>query len=220
MTDLERAIGYEFKDGELLNRALTHTSYANEERMPGYHNERLEFLGDSVLSLVVSEHLYTTRQKEPEGRLTRARAALVCEEALFRYAQKIGLGRCLFLGKGEEMGGGRQRPSLCADAFEALVAAVYLDGGLAQAKRLVLPLIAEEETAVEDYKTALQEKVQATPGATLRYLAAGERGPDHDKVFLALVQLDGKTLGQGEGRSKKAAEQMAAKEALAALANR
>ena len=169
MHPLEKTIGYTFKDSTLLETALTHTSYANESRTPVHHNERLEFLGDSVLSIVVADHLFHQWKDRPEGELTRARASLVCESALFNFAQEIELGRYLRLGKGEERCGGRTRPSVVSDAFEALIAALYLDGGIEVARAFILPFITEGKTAEADYKTQLQEVIQQNPEERLRY---------------------------------------------------
>lgn len=213
---LETIIGYKFKNPRLLETALTHTSYANESRAPVQHNERLEFLGDSVLSIVVADYLFTHNDL-PEGELTRMRASLVCENALFGFAQKIRLGDYLRLGHGEELGGGRRRPSVVSDAFEAVIAALYLDGGIEQARRFILPFITQALTCKnteEDYKTKLQEIIQQNPEERLSYMVTDESGPDHDKHFVVQVHLNSNCIGTGEGHSKKQAEQMAAKEAL------
>ncbi len=210
---LEMTIGYTFKNKELLLTALTHTSYANESRVPVRHNERLEFLGDSVLQLVSADYLFHAYDR-PEGDLTRTRASLVSEDALFQFAQEIHLGDHLRLGRGEERCGGRTRPSVVSDAFEALIAALYLDGGMEVAKNFILPFITEGKHAEEDYKTRLQEVVQANPEEKLRYVLEGEKGPDHDKRFIVSVFLNSNRVATGEGRSKKAAEQHAAREAL------
>ena len=217
MTELEKRIEYTFLDEELLHTALTHTSYANEVKMTGNHNERLEFLGDSVLSVIVSDHLFKTHQKQQEGKLTKTRAALVNEKALFAYAKKISLGNYLYLGKGEDQNGGRERPSICADAFEALIAAIYIDGGYNAAKAFVLPFVEHELTNLDDYKTQLQEVIQQNPGEKLRYFTVKETGPDHDKNFEVEVHLNSNVIGKGTGHSKKEAEQEAAKEALALM---
>ena len=210
---LEEIIGYQFKDENLLLTALTHTSYANESRTPVRHNERLEFLGDSVLQIVSADYLFHAFDR-PEGELTRTRASLVSEDALFQFAQEIHLGDYLRLGKGEERCGGRTRPSVVSDAFEAVIAALYLDGGMEVAKGFILPFITEGKHAEEDYKTRLQEVVQANPEEKLRYVLEGETGPDHDKRFVVGVYLNSNRVALGEGRSKKAAEQHAAREAL------
>lgn len=216
---LERVLGHTFQDKALLETALTHTSFANEARHGTKHNERLEFLGDSVLSIVVAEYLFT-HSSLPEGDLTRMRASLVCEAALFTFAQKIGLGRWLRLGHGEEMGGGRTRPSVVSDAFEAVIAALYLDGGIDAARAFILPFVNSaltKQSAEEDYKTKLQEVVQQNPSERLRYVVASQTGPDHDKHFVVEVHLNSNCIGSGEGHSKKQAEQAAAKEALALM---
>lgn len=216
---LERVLGHTFQDKALLETALTHTSFANEARHGTKHNERLEFLGDSVLSIVVAEYLFT-HSSLPEGDLTRMRASLVCEAALFTFAQKIGLGHWLRLGHGEEMGGGRTRPSVVSDAFEAVIAALYLDGGIDAARAFILPFVTSaltKQSAEEDYKTKLQEVVQQNPSERLRYVVASQTGPDHDKHFVVEVHLNSNCIGSGEGHSKKQAEQAAAKEALALM---
>lgn len=214
MTPLEKTIGYTFKNTGLLQTALTHTSYANESRTPMESNERLEFLGDSVLSLVVADSLFHNRRHLPEGELTRTRASLVCEPALAGFARQIELGNYLRLGKGEERGGGRERDSLLSDAFEALIAALYLDGGIEIARGFVLPFVQAAAPTGEDYKTRLQEVVQQNPEERLRYVVAGEEGPDHDKKFTVEVHLNSNCIGVGQGHSKKAAEQQAARQAL------
>lgn len=221
MKTLEERLEYQFKNRSLLENALTHSSYANEHRDAGMSsNERLEFLGDSILGMVVADHLYREHPQMPEGELTRTRAAMVCEGSLFEVARALELGKYLRLGKGEDAGGGRERPSILADATEALLAAVYLDGGIAQARRLIRTLILgneEEMSASRDYKTALQELVQRESGRKLTYRLVGEEGPDHAKRFSVEVELNGVTVGAGEGRTKKAAEQNAAKAAIAKL---
>ena len=218
MKKLENKLGYRFRDTGLLEHALTHSSYATEHRAAGItSNERLEFLGDSVLGLVVAEYLFRTHPDMPEGELTRTRAALVCEDSLHEVARTLGLGAYLRLGKGEDSGGGRSRPSILADAVEATLAAVYLDGGFDAARGIVQNFILnkEREKAVDrDYKTGLQERVQRTPGRRVGYHLVEEIGPDHDRVFVMEVTVDGKVAGQGQGRTKKEAEQLAAKAAL------
>lgn len=214
MHPLEHVIGYTFKDPQLLETALTHTSYANESKTPVKHNERLEFLGDSVLSIVVADDLFHQCKNKPEGELTRLRASLVCESALFEFAKEIDLGSYLRLGKGEERGGGRTRPSVVSDAFEAVIAALYLDGGIEAARAFILPFIAQGKAAEDDYKTQLQEVIQQNPEERLRYQVESETGPDHDKHFVVAVYLNSNCMGRGEGHSKKAAEQHAAREAL------
>ena len=224
MRELEKKLNYTFRNPALLEEALSHSSYANEHRGAGLHsNERLEFLGDSVLGFVTAEFLFVRHPDLPEGDLTRIRAALVCEQSLYEVAGKLDLGRHLKLGRGEEAGGGRERMSILADAVEAVFAAVYLDGGIAAASQLIhrVLLDAEREADVEerrrDYKTALQEQVQRKAGQELTYCMIGEQGPDHAKIFSAEVRLNGVPVGSGSGRSKKEAEQVAAKAALAAL---
>ena len=223
MKTLENKLGYTFQNPQLLENALTHSSCANESRGKLSSNERLEFLGDSILGMVVADHLYRNHPDLPEGELTRTRAALVCEESLVEVAEELGLGEYLRLGKGEEAGGGRQRPSIRADAVEAVLAAVYLDGGIGEASALIhrVLLDAERQEAVEarrrDYKTLLQELVQRTPGRTITYRLVKETGPDHCRVFVMEVSVNGQPVGQGEGRSKKEAEQAAAASALKAL---
>lgn len=215
---LEKKLGYTFRCKEQLQAALYHSSYANEHRCCGVSsNERLEFLGDAVLGLVTADYLYHKYPDLPEGDLTRMRAALVCEESLYEVAQSLGLGNELRLGKGEEAGGGRCRPSILADATESVFAAVYLDGGMEAARNFILPFITEGKTAEEDYKTQLQEVVQQDPSAVLRYEVTGETGPDHAKKFTVCVWRNGEKLAEAPGRSKKAAEQHAAKLALEKL---
>lgn len=224
MEGLEEKLKYRFRDGALLSEALNHSSYANEHRSARLmSNERLEFLGDSVLGFVTADFLFGQHPDLPEGDLTRIRAALVCEQSLYEVAQKLNLGRYLKLGRGEESGGGRTRTSILADATEAVFAAVYLDGGIGAASALIhrVLLDAEKEEAVEerrrDYKTALQELVQRQAGQELTYRMAGENGPDHDKTFTAHVLLNGALVGTGAGHSKKEAEQAAAAAALEEL---
>lgn len=214
--ELQQVLHYQFKNPALLRIALTHTSYANESKVPATHNERLEFLGDSVLSVVAADYLFHQSDR-PEGELTRMRASLVSEDALFQFASEIELGEYLRLGHGEELGGGRTRPSVVSDAFEAVIAALYLDGGLEAARRFILPFLSEGKTAEEDYKTRLQEVVQQDPGAKLTYVVEDEAGPDHAKQFTVGVFCNGRRLAGGVGRSKKAAEQHAAQQALRSL---
>ena len=223
--ELETKLQYTFRDPSLLEQALCHSSYANERRSRhARSNERLEFLGDSILGLVTAEFLYRQRPDWPEGELTRNRAALVCEKSLYGIALELGLGEHLHLGRGEESGGGRNRPSILADAVEAVLAAVYLDGGMDAASALIhrclLSDFPEEapEQRNQDYKTVLQELIQHNPEPVMTYGLLDERGPDHAKVFTMEVRVNGKQLGQGTGRSKKEAEQAAAKAALELLA--
>lgn len=212
---LQDTIGYKFHNLVFLEVALTHSSYANEELK---YNERQEFLGDAVLSIIVSDYLFNN-YTVPEGELTKLRAAIVCEKSLDVMANKIHLGEYLRLGRGEEMTGGRTRPSIIADAFEALIAAIYLDSGIESARTFVLPFVTEmleheDSLFFKDYKTILQEIIQQNPEEKLVYKLVGEKGPDHDKRFVVDVMLNSNVIGKGEGRSKKNAEQMAAKEAL------
>ena len=222
MNHLEETLGYRFQDISLLENALTHSSYANEHH--GGHlqsNERLEFLGDSILGMVVADYLYRNLPTLPEGDLTRIRASLVCENNLVIVARQWNLGAYLKLGKGEETGGGRERPSIRADAVEAVLAAVYLDGGIAQARRIIQKFIldnmSEMSTAGRDFKTALQEFVQRKSGQALTYHLLSQSGPDHAKTFEMEVRLNDVPVGSGKGRSKKDAEQAAAKAALQLL---
>ena len=221
MKTLEEKLGYTFQDRSLLENALTHSSRANESRGTLASNERLEFLGDSILGMVVADHLYRNHPDLPEGDLTRTRAALVCEESLVQVAHDLGLGEHLRLGKGEEAGGGRNRPSIQADAVEAVLAAVYLDGGIGSVRKIIQRFILSREmaglTQPHDYKTALQELVQRESGQVLQYRLTGEEGPDHDKRFFVEVTLNGTPIGSGSGRSKKEAEQMAAHAGIQAL---
>ena len=220
--DLEAAIGYSFKNITLLQNALTHSSYANER----WHNslmsnERLEFLGDSILGMVVADYLYRNYPERPEGELTRMRADMVCEVSLAKVADKLDLGRHLLLGHGEEQGGGRNRKSILADATESVIAACYLDGGMEAAQafiqRFILCNVPDTRLTNKDYKTALQELVQKKKNQVLTYHLIGESGPDHDKEFAVQVQLNGKVVGSGAGSSKKRAEQDAAKQAMETL---
>ena len=214
MEELESKLGYTFRDRQLLVTALTHTSFANEDKGRSQHNERLEFLGDSVLSVVVSEYLFSHNRNLPEGQLTRIRASLVCESSLFGFAMQLGLGSYLRLGRGEEKSGGRPRPAILADAFEALIAALYLDGGLELARSFILPYIRAAHDVARDYKTRLQEVVQQNPEERVRYELVEQSGPDHDKHFVVEVHLNSNCVSRGSGPSKQAAEQQAAKEAL------
>ena len=220
--ELETAIGYSFRNITLLQNALTHSSYANER----WHNslmsnERLEFLGDSILGMVVADYLYKTFPDRPEGELTRMRADMVCEQALAVVADRIGLGQHLLLGNGEEQGGGRKRNSILADGVESIIAATYLDGGMDAAKAFISQFILCDVPVTKlhnaDYKTALQEKVQKKRDQSLRYELAGESGPDHDKRYTVRVLLNGTVVGEGTGSSKKRAEQDAARAAMESL---
>ena len=222
LKDLEAEIGYHFHNISLLQNALTHSSYANER----WHNsllsnERLEFLGDSVLGMLVAEYLYRNFPDRPEGELTRMRADMVCEKTLAAAANRIGLGTHLLLGHGEEQGGGRSRDSILADAMESVIAASFLDGGLEAALKIVQQFILVEVPVTKlhnvDYKTQLQELVQQKKNQVLSYALVGQSGPDHDKQFDVEVSLNGKVVGKGSGRSKKRAEQDAARAAIEKL---
>ncbi len=225
MNDIENILKFEdnirycFRDKNLLINALSHSSYANENKNPKGSNERLEFLGDSVLSIVVSDYLYKNLDSVAEGDLTKLRASLVCEKSLHVFAKQIDLGKFILLGKGEENTGGRQRPSILADAFEAVIAAIYLDGGMEAARTHILRFIPQNiknnsKMAFGDFKTVLQEIVQQNPEEKVEYVLIGEEGPDHNKRFVVEVKLNSQVIGSGKGRSKKDAEQLAAKEAL------
>ena len=219
---LEQGLGYTFRNKALLENALTHSSYANENRerhLPD--NERLEFLGDSILGFVVAEYLYRNFPDKPEGELTRIRADLVCERNLAEAAATVELGSYLLLGHGEEHGGGRKRDSIVSDAMESVIAASFMDGGFAAAKeiidRLILSNIPKGRPRNFDYKTAFQELVQRKKDQQIHYELTGESGPDHDKHFEVEVLLNGKAVGHGVGSSKKRAEQAAAEAAIEAL---
>ena len=219
MKVLEENLKYSFKNKELLLNALTHSSYANEVRNGVSSNERLEFLGDSVLSIIVSDYLYKEFSNLPEGELTKLRASLVCEKSLCGFSRELELGKYLRLGKGEDKGGGRERDSILADAFEAVLAAIYLDGGLDIARKNVINFVLRElkhtdDEIFKDYKTSLQEIIQRNPEESVKYILTNESGPDHDKIFEVKVHLNSNVIGIGRGKSKKQAEQMAAKEAL------
>lgn len=220
MRELENKLGYSFKNKRLLETALTHSSFANENKTDS--NERLEFLGDSVLGMTVALYLYRVYGSMPEGRMTILRAELVCEKNLVEAASKLGIGESLRLGRGEELCGGRTRPSILADAVEAILAAVFLDAGENGArtvagiveKYILGSLHADNEKRTSDYKTLLQEKIQRKNGQSLSYHLTGEKGPDHDKIFMVEVRLNDNVIGKGEGKSKKEAEQKAAKAGL------
>ena len=221
MEKLEKKIGYCFHNRELLKTALTHSSYANEARdRHTQSNERLEFLGDSILGMVTSDYIFKLYPDIPEGELTKLRAAVVCEQALYEVARSLGLSEFLLLGRGEEAGGGRERASILADAVEAMIGAVYMDGGLAAAQPFILSFIKPSvaRTAARhnfnDYKTMLQEIVQKNREEVLSYRVAAQSGPDHDKTFIMEVLLNSNVVAQGRGHSKKEAEQAAAHEAL------
>jgi len=219
--ELENGLGYVFSNKKLLENALTHSSYANERKKGCSSNERLEFLGDSILGFVVADFLFRGNPDKPEGDLTRIRADLVCERNLAKAANSIRLGQFLLLGHGEEHGGGRSRDSILADAMESVLAAAYLDGGFAASKgiveRLILTDLPKGRPGNFDYKTMFQELVQREKDQLIHYELTGEKGPDHDKLFMVDVLLNGKVVGCGQGRSKKKAEQAAAEEAVAKL---
>ncbi len=220
MNEFEEKIGYSFKNKKYLEIALTHSSYANERHIES--NERFEFLGDSVLSLIVSENLFLAYKDNDEGDLSKVRASLVCEHGLYELSKKIGLPEFIRLGRGEEMTGGRERPSLVSDAFEAVLAAIFLDSDFETAKRWLLSIMEEELKAAgkkqfKDYKTMLQEHTQKGGKGKVTYELVGESGPDHNKRFVCAVFVDGKRIAEGEGKNKKEAEQLAAKRALEIL---
>ncbi len=217
--ELSRSIGYRFYDTMLLKTALTHSSFVYENRLSyANNNERLEFLGDAILDALVSEYLFEKYPDEEEGFLTKERAALVCEDALFEYGKKIELGSHLILGKGEERNGGRTRKSMIADAVEAVIGAVFLDGGWKAARKVAFSLLDEKliqaasgELMIEDYKSLVQEKVQSEGQKNIRYVVVSSEGPDHDKTFHVDLTINGKIKSRGSGKSKKKAEQAAAK---------
>lgn len=218
--ELEVKTGYHFKDIELLKTALTHSSYANERKCQSY--ERLEFMGDSILGYVTAEFLYRHEPMLPEGRMTKLRAELVCEVSLHKVAQELGIGRYLRLGKGEENSGGRERVSILADIIEAIIAAIYIDGGMDEAKRFIMERVLNDVEISDthktaDYKTELQELVQKKSNQHISYEMVSESGPDHNKSFTFSVSVNGIKTGEGTGRTKKEAEQMAAMEALKEL---
>ena len=224
MREFAKKIGYEHKNISLLSAALTHSSYANEMKSKGLRlecNERLEFLGDAVLSLVTSEYIYLKLKDCKEGELTRIRATVVCEDSLFSFAESIGLGEALFLGNGEISSNGRRRKSTLADAFEAVLGSIFIDGGIEAAKRFLLRFIEGvvedivKEGETKDYKSLLQQIIQQNSGEALEYALIGESGPAHEKIFEVRAMLNSNVVGEGKGPSKKVAEQNAAKEALA-----
>ena len=223
ISELEEVIGYHFNQKQLLKHAMTHSSYANEKRWEKTrNNERLEFLGDAVLELVTSDFLYQKHLKMPEGELTKKRAGLVCEPSLAYCAEEICLGEYLLLGKGEEATGGRFRPSVTSDAMEALIGAIYLDGGFANAKEFVHKFILndlEHKKLFYDSKTILQEMVQGNMEGEIDYKLIREEGPDHDKTFTVTVLIGDTVYGEGTGRTKKAAQQQASYQAILKLKN-
>lgn len=221
LSELEERIGYRYQNRTLLRQAMTHTSFVNEQKINKLGSyERIEFLGDAVLEMISSEFFYHTFPEMPEGNLTKLRASSVCEQALAVTARQLELGSYLLLGRGEEMTGGRKRDSIIADAVEAIIGSIYLDGGIEPAKAFVLRFVLndlENKQLFYDAKSILQEMVQTQKLGELDYELTGEEGPDHDKVFCVRALLDGKPVGSGSGRSKKLAEQNAAYEALLML---
>ena len=221
MEKLQENIGYKFKDQELLKRALTHTSYAYEHNVES--NEKLEFLGDSILEFISSIYLYKNYPKLKEGEMTKVRATVVCEKSLYKVAKKHNFSDFLYLGKSERLSGGENRPAILADSVEAIIAAIYLDGGLEEARRFIEENlkdeieIASKHVGQKDYKTVLQEKLQEHGEVKIVYTIINEKGPDHDKIFEAEVECNGKQLAVGTGKSKKQAEMQAAKKALESL---
>ena len=218
LAELERKIGYEFKNRELLHHAMTHSSYSGGKNYEC--NERLEFLGDAVLQLTVSKYLFTNMKNLPEGELTKLRASIVCENSLYSFAKRIDLGKYILLGKGEEITGGRDRKSILSDAFEAMIAAVYLDRGDEQSAKMILSFVPDIEALksgkvrLGDYKTILQEIIQKNPEEHISYKVEEFDGPHNHRTFTANVLLNGQSIGKGSGHSKKEAEQAAAKEAV------
>lgn len=222
LDELEKSIGYKFNQPKYLYIAVTHSSYANETngRIKSY--ERLEFLGDAVLSIVTSEYIFKHCPELPEGELTKLRAALVCEKTLCRFSKQINVGKYLQLSRGERHSGGENRPSILADVFEAILAAIYLDGGIEEARKFVLKFIVPEISNpridnFRDYKTDLQEVVQKNPEESIEYVLTNQIGPDHNKRFTVEVRVNNNTIGKGSGKSKKEAEQQAAREALSLM---
>lgn len=221
LAELEEKIGYKFKKREYLHRAMTHSSYSGGKNNGS--NERLEFLGDSVLQITVSQYLFTNMTTVPEGGLTKLRASIVCENSLYNFANRIELGKYILLGKGEEMTGGRTRRSILADAFEAMIAAVYLDGGMDAAMAMIMRFVPSIEALksgkvkLGDYKTVLQEIIQKNPEEKVSYEVIESSGEQHKKRFTAQVLLNGQIIGKGSGLSKKEAEQEAAKEAVSLM---
>ena len=221
LAELEIRLGYRFCNEEYLHHALTHSSYANEHRMDREkNNERLEFLGDAVLEMISSENLYKSHPRMPEGELTKLRASLVCEQSLAQCAKELGLGEFLLLGRGEDVTGGRERNSILSDAVEAVIGAIYLDGGFTNAKEFIERTVlseAENRTLFCDSKTILQELIQSDHKGVLTYRLLSEEGPEHMKRFTIGAYLDDRMLAQGEGKTKKAAEQVAAYQSILKL---
>lgn len=221
ISKLEESIDYNFKDKTILVSALTHSSYANEKKSRRVHNERLEFLGDSVLSLVVTEYMYKNYPKYSEGKLSKIRAGLVCEKSLHEISTKLSIREYIFLGKGEELTGGRDRVSILSDVLEAIIGGIYIDGGIEKSREFILTQFKKlidkaikEENYFADYKTILQEILQRDSSDSIEYVLTDEKGPDHDKIFYTKVIYRDEILGEGVGKNKKSSEQMAAKDAL------
>lgn len=224
LAEFENILGVNFDNIDLLDNALTHSSYANQYNLPyNQHNERLEFLGDAVLSIVISEYLYKKYKNKPEGKLTKIRAGVVCESSLAEIARNLNISKYLRIGKGEELSGGREKDSLIADACEAIIAAIYLDKGIEVVKKFIIRNFSDKVEltgkgkSYNDYKTRLQELVQKDTLAAIKYIVVSESGPDHNKIFETEVYINDKCYGRGIGKSKKEAEQNAAKEALNSL---
>ncbi len=223
LNNFEKEIGYTFKNKNLLKMALTHSSYANEKNIDKNEcNERIEFLGDAVLELIVSEHIYKTHETMPEGEMTKLRASIVCEPSLSAHGKELNFGKYLLLGKGEVSTGGRTRDSIIADAFESVLGAVFLDGGLESAREYALSILDDDVKQKNgslklDYKTELQEIVQKNSKENIEYVIISEKGPDHDKQFISSAVYMNKTIGTGEGKTKKEAEQQAAKMAISSI---
>lgn len=218
MQKIEKSIGYTFQDKVLLKKAFTHTSYAYENRIES--NEKLEFLGDSILEFISSKYLYKNYPKLSEGEMTKVRATVVCEKSLYKIAKLHNFSDFLYLGRSEQKSGGNQRPAILADSVEAVIAAIYIDGGIEKAEKFIIDNLKDEikeatkHVGDKDYKTVLQEKLQANGDVKIEYEILEEKGPDHDKIFEAQVKCNGKVLAKGEGRSKKEAHMQAAKKAL------
>ena len=218
LAELEQKIKYQFKDKELLRKALTHTSYAYERNVES--NEKLEFLGDSILEFISSEYLYLNFPKLKEGEMTKVRATVVCENSLYKVAKKLSFGKFLYLGRSELASGGNDRPAILADSVEAVIAAMFMDGGLEPAKKFIIENLADEieiaskSVGLKDYKTVLQEKLQIHGDVKIEYIIINENGPDHDKTFEAQVSCNNKKLATGTGKTKKQAEMKAAEKAL------
>lgn len=218
LENVEKSIGYTFKNKELLKKALTHTSYAYENNLES--NEKLEFLGDSILEFISSKYLYKEYPKLKEGEMTKVRATVVCEKSLYKIAKLHNFSDFLYLGRSEQKSGGNQRPAILADSVEAVIAAIYIDGGIEKAEKFIIDNLKDEikeatkHVGDKDYKTVLQEKLQANGDVKIEYEILEEKGPDHDKIFEAQVKCNGKVLAKGEGKSKKEAHMQAAKKAL------